>query len=213
MVQSAATRSELLGRRHELEIAQAGRDLLDDKRQQLLEEFRKVADQVLARAEAVADAAADAVRALAIAEGGDGPEAVRSAALAGRSEIPLQTGVTTVMGVKIAEIEIPAVGRRRTERGFSMHGSTARIDRAAAVFEAEVQLLLELAAREQRLRRLVDEMSETTRRLNALDFVVVPDLEHEVGRIQSVLDERERQHRFRQKRAMARREARRKSAV
>ena len=66
-------------------------------------------------------------------------------------------------------------------------------------------MLLELATSELRLRRLVDEIGRTTRRVNALETVVIPRLESERARIQAILDERERQDRFRLKRFRARR--------
>jgi V/A-type H+-transporting ATPase subunit D len=53
-------------------------------------------------------------------------------------------------------------------------------------------MLLELATGELRLRRLVDEIGRTTRRVNALETVVIPRLESERARIQAILDERER---------------------
>ena len=52
-------------------------------------------------------------------------------------------------------------------------------------------MLLELATSELRLRRLVDEIGRTTRRVNALETVVIPRLESERARIQAILDERE----------------------
>jgi V/A-type H+/Na+-transporting ATPase subunit D len=59
-----------------------------------------------------------------------------------------------------------------------------------------------------RLRRLVDEIGSTTRRLNALEWVVIPKLETERAFIQTVLDERERQDLFRLKRFSSRRATR-----
>jgi H(+)-transporting ATP synthase subunit D len=96
----------------------------------------------------------------------------------------------------------------RIGRGYTLAGSSAYVDRAAEGFESVVSLLLELAAEELRLRRLVDEIATTTRRVNALESVVIPQLEREQRTIQSVLDERERQDHFRLKRYMARRAAR-----
>ncbi len=200
MEQLTATRSELLARRAQLELARRGRELLEQKRDQLLEEFRDVAGRVLAGEDALDAAAADARRALAWAEAMDGPEAVRSAALAGRSSISLESRVATIMGVRIADIQSMPLGRGRTGRGTALAGTTSRIDHAAERFESTLELLIEHANRELRLRRLAEEIATTTRRVNALEFVVVPRLQGEAAQIQSTLDERERQDRFRLKR-------------
>ncbi len=195
-----ATRSELLARRTQLALAHRGRDLLEDKRDKLLEEFRRVAGSALAGEGALERAATDARKALARAEAWDGPEVVRSAAAAGRSSIDIDTRVETVMGVRIADIQQVPIGRGRLERGTASATTSAHIDHAAERFEVELELLLEHANRELRLRRLAQEIATTTRRVNALEFAVIPRLQAEADAIRSVLDERERQDRFRLKR-------------
>ncbi len=208
MERTSATRSELLARRSQLDLARRGRDLLEDKRDQLMKEFRKVADLVLSGEGALERAAASARRALAIAEAFDGPDVVRSAASGGTVGIPLDARPVYIMGVRIADIEYQPIGRSIVDRGYSLGGTSARIDQAAAHFESELEFALELAGRELRLRRLVDEIATTTRRVNALENIVIPQLEAEAVAIQTILDERERQDRFRLKRAKAQRSRR-----
>lgn len=208
MEQVTATRTGLLRCRARITLAARGRDVLKEKRDQLMEEFRRVADVVLAGSGALDRAAAEGRAALARAEAVHGVEEVLSLGLATRREIGLQARTTTVMGVRIADIQYEPVGRPTTGRGYTLAGSSAYIDRAAAEYEAEISLILELAAEELRLRRLVTEIGTTTRRVNALESVVLPRLESERRSIQSILDERERQDHFRLKRYMTRRRAR-----
>jgi len=203
--QLTATRSELLARRAQIVLATQGRDVLKEKRDQLMKEFRATVDVAVTGSGALEAAAAEGRRALAVAESFDGPQAVWSAALARPSEISLRVRSTTVMGVRIADIRYDPVGRPRLGRGYSLAGSSPHLDRAAEQFEAELGLLLDLAAVELRLRRLADEIGKTTRRVNALESVVLPRLEEERILIQSILDERERQDHFRLKRFAARR--------
>ncbi len=208
MEQLTATRSELLARKSQLELARRGRDLLEDKRDQLMKEFRKVADLVLSGEGALERAAGAARRALIYADAFDGPDLVRSAATVGAVGIPLDARPIYIMGVRIADIEYDPVRRSVLNRGYGLTGTSARIDRAAEMFETELELALELAGRELRLRRLVEEIATTTRRVNALENIVIPQLERETNMIQSILDERERQDRFRLKRAKAQRQRR-----
>ena len=200
MEQVTSTRTELLARRARLELAEQGRDLLEQKRDQLMEEFRAVADVALRGSDELAHAAAEAQRALDIAEAFDGPEQVASAAHAAEYELVLDVAASSVMGVRIADVGYPPVGRPTTGRGYSLVGSSPRIDAVAERFEAEVELLLEVATLEAKLRRLADEIGKTARRINAIELVVIPRLIAERNFIQSVLDERERQDRFRLKR-------------
>jgi len=205
MAQVTATRSELLARRAGITLAELGRDVLRQKRDQLMDEFRKLADVVLAGSGALERASSEARRALAFANATLGPESVAAAGLATRSELPLRAGTTTVMGLRFPDIEYDAVARPRTERGYSLVATGPHIDRVAESFESAVDLVLQLASDELRLRRLVDEIGSTTRRLNALEWVVIPKLEAERMSIQAVLDERERQDLFRLKRFLSHR--------
>lgn len=200
MEQVSATRTELLNRRAQTDLAMQGRDLLNEKRDQLLEEFRRVADVVLGGTDALERSAAAGRRLLAVTEASDGPEAVLSAAVATRGQIPLEASTTSIMGVRIARIDHQPVGRPRTGRGYSLTGTGPRIDAVAEAYEAQLELILEVATTELRLRRLAEEIGKTTRRVNALEFVVIPRLIGERKWIQSVLEERERQDHFRLKR-------------
>lgn len=204
MAQITATRSELLARRVQLALAEQGRDILKRKRDQLLEEFRRSADLVLAGMGDLGEAAAAALRALAMAEALEGPGAVASAAAVAGRDFPLESTPASIMGVRIADIRHSPVGRPLAGRGYSVAASSAAIDQVAERFESELAMLLDVAIYEMRLRRLVDEIGRTTRRVNALENVVIPRLEDEQAAIQATLDERERQDRFRLKRIATR---------
>lgn len=207
MEQVSATRSELLARRARLELARRGRVLLEEKRDQLMSEFRKAADVVLDEAGQLDEISASARRALALAEVAQGPEFVRSAAYSAGREIQLSARPVVVAGVHIAEIEFEPVGRGRFSRGYGTHGNP-NVDVAAAEYEAAVEQLLRVAAYEVRLRRLSEEIGITNRRVNALATIVIPQLEEETRLILSRLEERERQEIYRLKRIKERKGSR-----
>lgn len=199
MEQVSATRSELLARLARLELARRGRNLLEEKRDQLMSEFRRAADVALVEAGQLDEVSASARNALALAEAADGPEAVHSAALAAKRDIHLSAKPITVAGVQIAEIDFDPVGRGRFSRGYPATASSAHTDAAAAEYEAVVEQLLRVAAYEVRLRRLSEEIATTNRRVNALATFVIPQLEQQTRFIQSSLEERERQEIYRRK--------------
>jgi V/A-type H+-transporting ATPase subunit D len=199
-----ATRTELLALRAEIVRAREGKRLLGDKRAQLLEAFRKVADTVIAGGDALADASAASRAALALAEGMDGREAVASAALASVGEITVEAKPRAIMGVRFAAIERAALGRARNARGYSLSGSSAHIDLAAACFEAELELLIKIAAEELRLRRLSEELRKVSRRVNALEHVIIPALTQALAQARATLEERDREDAFRRRRSKRR---------
>lgn len=200
MEHASPTRMNLLARRAQIELAQQGRDLLTDKRNALIKELQKLAEQVMVRSDALDEAAADARLALAEAEAYDGPEAVRSAALATRKGIQVEARVANIMGVQVPELAAPPVSRRLDERGYALTASTPRIDAVADRFENVVGLMLTLSSQEIRLQRLAQEVRSTTRRMNALEHVLLPRLRAEKDYIQMMLEERERENIFRFKR-------------
>lgn len=195
----ACTRMELLARKEQIALAKQGRDLLEQKRTALLKEFLHMADTVVERSDVLQSAASEARLSLARAEATAGTEAVLSAALASRDELPLEVTTTSVMGIRVPHIEQKRVSRSILGRGYSITGTSLTVDEAAAAFEAEVDAIIQLAETELRLTRLAAEIQRTSRRLNALENLLIPRLEAERDFIQMALDERERSDHFRLK--------------
>lgn len=208
----SATRSELLARRSRIALAIQGRDLLTEKRTALMREFNRLGASVLEAMQELERGAAEAERALARAAVADDPAALRSAAFAAQGEVPVTLTTRNVAGVPIVEIEHEAVERAVDDRGYSLAATSVRVDVAAERFENVVVGVLDLAALELSLRRLADEITRTTRRVNALEHVVVPRLEHERDFIGLVLDEREAEGRVRLLRARRRSTSERRAA-
>jgi V/A-type H+/Na+-transporting ATPase subunit D len=206
-----ATRAELLSRRARITLARQGRDLLTDKRAALMREFGRLSASVLEREAALGKQAIEARRELRDAVVFDGPEVIDSSAFAASGAVDVRLSARSVAGVLVVEIEHDSVARPRTARGYSLLATTVRTDLVAASFETQLDLLLDAAAAVLSLRRLAGEIARTTRRISALEHVVVPGLELERDMIAMVLEEREREDRVRLRRARAavrRREAR-----
>lgn len=195
----SVTRMELLARKSQIELARQGRELLEKKRSALMKELLRVVDTVIELSNVLHEAASDANRALARAEAVAGSQVVRSAALASRGELQLQVTTTSVMGVRVPHIEQKRVSRSMLGRGYSIVGTSLTLDEAASAFESEVNAIIQLAESELHLTRLAAEIRRTSRRVNALDHLLIPRLVAEQSFIQMALDERERSDHFRLK--------------
>jgi V/A-type H+-transporting ATPase subunit D len=204
MQQVSATRSELLARRAQIGLATQGGDLLKERRSALVREFNRLGASALASIDALDRDAAGAGRLLGLSVATHGPEPVESAALAAEGEVKVSLRTRSVAGVPIVEIEKQPVARAGTDRGYSLAATSARLDEVAERFEAVLDKLLELAVLELSVRRLADEIARTTRRMNALEHVVVPRLEREQAHISMVLEEREMEDRVRLRRMRSR---------
>ncbi len=203
MEQVNPTRMELLAKRAQLALAEQGRNLLKDKRNALWKELMKTARSVMRESSALETLAGEARRALAWAEALDGREGVQSAAFAARRNVSIEVIGANVMGVAVPVIERKKLARSNVQRGYSLASTSSRVDAAAARFEDELELMIEIAAGEMRLRRLSEEIRKTTIRVNALEMILLPRLEAQKAYIEAVLDEREREDTFRLKRVKA----------
>jgi V/A-type H+-transporting ATPase subunit D len=202
--QVSSTRSELLARRARIGLASQGRDLLKERRTALVREFHRLGASALDSLDALDRAAADAGGFLGLSVAAAGPEPVHSAALAAQGDVEVSVRTRNVAGVPIVEIETGVIARARTDRGYSLVATRARIDGVAERFEAVLDRLLAVAAVELSVRRLADEIARTTRRMNALELVVIPALEAERAHIALVLEEREMEDRVRLRRVRSR---------
>lgn len=194
------TRLELLATKAQIALARQGRDLLKEKQKAMIREFVSAAGKLIEKREELERSAAVARRALALATALDGEEAVKSASFAARGEASIAFEKSQVMGVAVPRIEGKDFSRSLLQRGYSLVGTSARIDAAARRFEEELNLVVGVAAHEATLQRLAGEIQRTSRRVNALEHLTLPRLIEQNRLIQMVLAEREREDLFRLKR-------------
>ena len=175
--------------------------LLTERRNALVHEFRRLGASVLESIDLLDCDAAEASRQLGLSIAADGHQFVASAALAAAAEVEVNVTTRRVAGVPIVEVQSTPAVRARNARGYSLTATSAHIDAVAKRFETVLDRLLEVAALELSIRRLAEEIARTTRRMNALEHVVLPALEAEQAHIALVLDEREMEDRVRLRRA------------
>jgi V/A-type H+-transporting ATPase subunit D len=194
------TRSELLERREQIKLAEQGMDLLKQKRDALLIEFMGVMDETLRLSESLQRSVSEAQYSLAVAKAVDGTVALRSAGMATKGEIVVDMTGTKIMGVSVPVVtkgESPI--RSSFTRGYAVTGISSRVDETADKFERILDVIIEYADIETRLKRLGEEIQKTNRRVNALEQVTVPQLREQVTYIRQTLDERAREDLFRLK--------------
>ncbi|PKQ30084.1 MAG: V-type ATP synthase subunit D [Actinobacteria bacterium HGW-Actinobacteria-10] len=194
------TRAELLERREQIKLAEQGMDLLKQKRDALLIEFMGVMDETLRLSESLQKSVSEAQYSLAVAKAVDGTVALRSAGMATHGEIVVDMTGTKIMGVSVPVVtkgESPI--RSSFTRGYAVTGISSRVDETAGKFEQILDVIIEYADIETRLKRLGEEIQKTNRRVNALEQITVPQLREQVTYIRQTLDERAREDLFRLK--------------
>ncbi len=202
------TRMNLLIRRRQIKIAEQGANLMKSKRDALLQEFLSLIKPLLQGRKTLDETLKNALLVLATALGADGPEVIESAAIAARRDYPLEVEEKKLWGVRLPEIESKEGVRTAVTRGYSPTSITARVGLTADAFEKVLDLIVRMAPKEIELKKIGNEIKKTTRRVNALEQRLIPELKHQVAFIRQILEDREREDKFRLKRLRARKEKR-----
>jgi V/A-type H+-transporting ATPase subunit D len=181
-------------------VAAKGARLLRAKREVLAGEIWKMMREVLEGRERLDEVLRASVKALGLAKALDGQEALESLALAAAHEVPVQVAVRRVWGVATPAVTGPPIVRAADRRGTSPTSWGLAGVEAARSHEEALEVLLRIATREVHLARLGEEIQETSRRVNALEQILLPALGAEAARLEAALDERDREDAVRLKR-------------
>lgn len=194
------TRSELLEVTKRIKLTRNGHKILKLKRDGLILEFFKILDQAKDLRLEIARRYKEAMEKIAIANAVDGVIAVRSASYALSRHPEIQLRSRNLMGVVVPEIKSSTIVAPLHERGYGIIGTSPRIDEATDAFEKLVETVVKAAELETTMKKLLDEIERTKRRVNALEFKILPDLEEVERFIRFRLEEMERDNTFRLKR-------------
>jgi V/A-type H+-transporting ATPase subunit D len=205
MTRSPTTRMGLLEVRGRRGVAARGARLLRAKREVLAGELFRMMREVLEGRARLDDLLREGVRALGLARALEGEDRLSSLALAAGREVAVQVTARKVWGVATPEVSAPALVRAAGARGSSPSSWGPSGAEATRLHEEALEVLLRIASRELHLARLGEEIQATSRRINALEQLLLPGLDAEAHRIASALAERDREDAVRRKRFRARR--------
>lgn len=198
------TRSELINVKRRIKLSERGYNILKMKRDGLILEFFKVLQQAKDSRGALLERYERAMEMIALAETVEGAIGVKAAAFSTADVPAISLSSKNIMGVVVPEIEASSVRKSILDRGYGMLGTSSVIDETAEAFEDLVEAIIEAAEIETTMKRLLDEIESTKRRVNALEFKVIPELSEARDFIKMRLDEMEREELFRLKKIKAR---------
>jgi V/A-type H+-transporting ATPase subunit D len=202
------TRAVLIALRKRIKVAQTGHSLLKMKRDGLMIEFFEVLNRAkTVRAELVA-ALIVADQRLNMARAIEGTVAINSVAFALQGEPAVQLESRNIMGVVVPKITAESVQKKMYERGYGIIGTSAAIDEAAEAYETLVDKIILAAEVETGMRKLVEDIESTKRRVNGLEFKVIPELKDTIRFIGFALEEMDRDNVVRLKKLKGKAQAR-----
>jgi V/A-type H+-transporting ATPase subunit D len=198
------TRSELINLKRKIRLSERGYKILKMKRDGLILEFFKVLAEAKDSHGDLAKKYQRAVDMVALANTVEGTIGVKSAAFSVKEVPEITLRSKNVMGVVVPEIDSTKVRKSIVDRGYGVLGTSPVIDETATAFEELVEVIIDSAEIETTMKRLLDEIESTKRRVNALEFKVIPELTAAQDFIKMRLDEMEREELFRLKKIKAR---------
>ena len=194
------TRSELIKLKGRIKQTKNGYKLLKMKRDGLFHEFRKLLAEMIEAKRELTNTYRLAKQRIDLANAIEGGLKVRSAAIANSASPEVEVERRNIMGVVVPSVSGTNLKQSFGERSIGFTGSSPYIDEAADSFGNLIERMVKAAEMEATLKRLLAEIEATKRRVNALEFKVIPELEEARVFIQLRLEEMEREETLRLKR-------------
>ena len=194
------TRSELINLKRRIKQTKNGYKLLKMKRDGLFHEFRNLLSDMIKAKRELTESYVLAKSRIDLANSIEGGLKVRSAAIANSASPEIEVERRNIMGVVVPSVSGTNLKQAFGERSIGFTGSSPYIDEAADSFGNLIERMVKAAEMEATLKRLLAEIEATKRRVNALEFKVIPELEEARVFIQLRLEEMEREETFRLKR-------------
>ncbi len=187
------TRMNLINLRRSIALANKGYKILEKKNEVLVMEFMKLLQSLQSDRSSLYAVLQEAYKSVAIAVAYIGNFQLEAIAMHVTEASPIKIKLKNIMGVKVPEIE--RVGGENIgikERGYSLITTSTAVDDVSDLFQKAESMIIEIAKREQGLKRIVIEIDKTKRRVNALEYVRIPELNAQAKYITMRLEEMDR---------------------
>ena len=187
-------RSVLLQLKSRIKLTQGGHKVLKMKRDGLIIEFFEILEKARQMRAGVTSDYENAMRTITIARAVEGEVAVRSAASALKADPQVNVTSKSIMGMVVPKVEADHIHILMTEKGYGVISTSAYIEAASIAFEKLLETIVRAAEVETTMKKLLDEIEKTKRRVNALEFKIIPELKESERFIKFSLEEMEREN-------------------
>ena len=187
-------RSVLLQLKSRIKLTQGGHKVLKMKRDGLIIEFFDILEKARQMRAGVSSDYENAMNTITIARAVEGEVAVRSAAFALKADPQVSVTSKSIMGMVVPKVEADHIHVLMTEKGYGVISTSAYIEAASIAFEKLLETIVRAAEVETTMKKLLDEIEKTKRRVNALEFKIIPELKESERFIKFSLEEMEREN-------------------
>lgn len=192
------TRMELSRLKERLAVATRGHKLLKDKRDEMVRRYMELIRKNKEIREVVEEELEVALENFLMARAVMSPEMLEEAIMFPTRQVKLDISKKNIMNVHVPVIEVEQTSIEGVSPyPYSFASTSAELDVAISTFSDILPKMLELAEIEKTCQMLADEIEKTRRRVNALEYVMIPQLEETIRYITMKLDENDRASRTR----------------
>jgi V/A-type H+-transporting ATPase subunit D len=184
-----ATRMALLTLKKKIKGAKRGHKLLKDKQDGLMQKFMEIIREARSMREEVESKLGAAFKNFIRANSLMEAEFLEGALLYSTAKTELSVKTKNVMSVRIPQFQLETSGE---VVNYGYLETSGELDIALQSFQDVFPLLIKLAEIEKSAEALADELEKTRRRVNALEYRMIPDLEDTIKFIKMKLGEMER---------------------
>jgi H(+)-transporting ATP synthase, vacuolar type, subunit D len=192
------TRMELTRTKRKLVTAQRGHKLLKDKRDELMRQFLELVRVNRELREQVEEALKGCSANFALARAMMKSEEIDTALLVPNQEASVEVSEKNVMSVLVPEFEIKLKSSDESNiYSYGLSFTSGDLDNAVKSLADILPQLLRLAEVEKSCQLMAAEIEKTRRRVNALEYVMIPEMQESIKYISMKLDENERSNQAR----------------
>ena len=186
------TRMELGRLKKRLATARRGHKLLKDKCDELMKTFLESVKENKTLRIKTEKRIADIHASFTVAAALTSSEVLEEALVYPKNEAELSVSTKNIMSVNVPEYDFRMKKEADGLLSYGFAFTAAELDDAAAELDKAVPDLLRLAEAEKRSQMLAEEIEKTRRRVNALEYTMIPQLENTIKVITMKLSENER---------------------
>ena len=186
------TRMELTRLKGRLKTATRGHKLLKDKRDEMMKQFLDVVRRNRELRHKVEQGLRQANASMAVASALMGPEVLEQSLLYPKAGVELDVRYRNIMSVNVPVYDFRTTGEPGDVYPYGFAQTSGELDAALDQLSGVFQDMLELAQVEKTMQLLAQEIEKTRRRVNALEYVMIPETQKNIRYISMKLDENER---------------------
>jgi V/A-type H+-transporting ATPase subunit D len=187
------TRMELTRLKGKLRTAQRGHKLLKDKRDELMKQFLETVREVRALRAEVEEELMTVHGSFTVASALMSSEAMEQALLYPKQSVELTMSMKNIMSVNVPVYEFHTKTQSDSDiYPYGFAATSGELDTAVDALGKVFQKMLKLAQIEKSAQLMAEEIEKTRRRVNALEYVMIPDTRAAIRYITMKLDENDR---------------------